>query len=686
MDAKQVQELVQERTSTTSSQRMLFAHRSAIDIAYYQNIQWMTTGGQFSPPYTNTSGRVMPLQVNYNPDMNRLRVTDNIVTRYVLASASATYPQGLSDCRVEPVPRDAGVSGTLLAQVEEDALAETIEASGLLRVAQYANFMRCVMGVFGIGLEVSLTPDRRLVVRGRETTSPDSVMRAFGFHPYRLLLDPAVTSTDLRGHDVVIYEDVWTINKLRRLFPGIAWDEDDMTNVGALAWNEVQINQIPGVNIFQQYAQYSNTKGAKVWQVHVREPGSDRYAQMFSCYSLARTPNEIVCVNADNPRTPFGGDGLGMVLLHAHYRPDSWISISDVSMMRDPQDKRNLAETWRHRQSQANSAWKVIVDQRAFGKDVSEDELRNRFNNQVGGLIAMHPRSSDRTIREPYILQTPQPQAYLNEMVAEYDDTARRNVFRNEQSMGEGLKTHTPASVYQQLNYEGDRVHGQRVDGDIQAYEKIMSVMLGTVVKGVHEGNPSTLAMLRRAKFDAEEIGVLLEVDPNYPACGIRIPESAVRYRSTVERRNALVQAVQTQAIDADRFRRGMAELDVPLDNEDAYMRAQIGKWVMAVVNGEEWQPIPLGDYTPWLLSQFRRAYGEKSVRYSRESKDRITRAILAQQQFEAEVQAATMAPQAMMEGAARGAATTQAQPEPAPEPPQTIGDMIDAMASGAAQ
>jgi hypothetical protein len=61
--------------------------------------------------------------------------------------------------------------------------------------------------------------NKSMQVDGQQATIPDKRIRAFGFDFTRLILDPARMSAPLCDHDEVIYSDVWTAAKLKRVLP-----------------------------------------------------------------------------------------------------------------------------------------------------------------------------------------------------------------------------------------------------------------------------------------------------------------------------------------------------------------------------------------------------------------------------------------------------------------------------------
>jgi len=666
---KQAEEYVRETANSSSTVRMLVAAKTADDISYYQGHQF--TGYGNGVPWINADGSIRTV---YNPDSHKLRVTQNETTKHVIASFTATDPESI-EAQVPPTPTDSGIEATVSAQVREYAVNACLRNTRFLARAKYANFMRCVIGAFGIGWRMAVGK-RKLALYGGEVDAKSHDLSCFAFHPLRLILDPFNPATDLRDHDAVIYEDVWTISQLHRFFPGVEFDEGQMSTVGDLTPNERTANERTQGAVFQQYAYHSRTKGARVYQVHVKDE-SGRFPIMWCGYCYGRD-SEIQWVNADEPTTPFGGDGLPFAMLYGHPRPESHVGISDVGMLRDDQDKLNLAATWEHRIMRKYAGYQWVVDKRWFGRNVNDSDMEDKFTNQVGGIITGDPRSTDRSIQPPQLMVTPQPNPTVREMQDRYDVRMGEKVFRSQESRGIGAKSHVPDAAYERLLAEGDRVANVRVAADVLVYEQLAMVALGTVVAGVHRQNPSTLAMLRQDGFGPEDLMELLKVDPAYPACEVIVPLSAVRRRSTVEKKQALDSAMQAQAITPDRYRRGLAELDLAIDEEDNHMRMALQKEVAEIIRGKEWEPFPLREYTEWFMSQLVRARWDRAVRSDPEAVARIGRALMVQEQFMFQQQAM--------------AAMAANPPQPAPEQaqaeqqqPGTVAELIAQLAGGEA-
>lgn len=662
---KHVSEYIKSTANAYSSKGMRIAERTADDCRMYQGDQW--DGGDSGViPWVNSDGT---MRTNYSLDAGPLRIVQNETTKYVIASYAATDPENI-EASVYPSEGDGGVMASVAAQVKEYALAACMRSLSYTGRVRHANFSRCVMGDYGIGLRTVI---RRVGMKVYEqpVESYDRVLSCFTFHPLRLLLDPWENSTNLSDHETVTYSDVWTIDQLRYFYPFHRFDEDQMSTVGSLTRNEQVANARTRGMMFQQYVYHSRTKGARVYQVYSKD-ATGRFGQMWVAVALGQSDDPQI-INAEDPSTPFGGNGMPLAMLRGFPRPESNVSISDVGMMRGDQLNLNLAASMEARYLQKYTNPQTIVDKRFFGRNVNDSDIQDKVTNQAGGLIMGQSLPNDRSVALPTVMQYPPPPQTFDSQKAYHDAKMGEKVSRSNLSRGIGLKSHQPDAAIARLLSEGDRIANVRVSDDILAHEHLASVILGTVIKGVQENNPSTLAMLRRDGFGPEDFLVLYESDAANPG-DVRVPTSSVRRQSSIEKKAALDSAIQVQAITPEDYRRGVAELDMPVSEEDGHMRTAIDKAIAGIVRGEEWQPFPLGAYTGWFLSQISRARWDRSVRTNPEAIARLGAAYMAQQQF------------AMQEEAAKQAAMN---PQQAPAPseqqaPQTVGDVIASLAGAA--
>lgn len=665
---KEVQEFIRDRANAASMLRQALAVRTSTDEGYYEGAQWDRS--RQSRFITTTTGRV---PININADNAQLRVTQNETCQLIVKATAATFPQAL-EAQVDPGVRDSGVPASVRSDILADAIQLFAEKSGLLETARDVNARRSIYGVMGIGLHMRVK-GRDVPMDGSTIQLDDRTVTAFEAHPLRFILDPSNQNRDLRRHPEVIFSDVWTVHKLRRTFPSLKFNDNDLMTIGQLTPFEQDINQRTG--LFSIYRQYANTKGARIYQVHIKDDYGPLYGTMFAVVELK--PGEMTVVNMNDPQSPFGGDKLPFVLLHGHRRASSMWSIGDVAMLKDDQDLLNLSMTWIMRHAQKASGYQWVAQRRWFGKDVSDEDISHKFHNTIAGvIIGDDPRPSRDAASPPQLQQAPGPQPFLNDLSLSAQERMQAKTFRTELNSGRGLKSHVADQTFDRLINQSDQVLGIRVQEDILAYQQIAMVLLGTIVGNVQAASPSTLAALDEAGYDDQDRMVLLTTDPAYPACSITVTESSIRYRSLMEKRADLNDALAAQALSPDAYREAMAELSVAVTPKDKHMQQQLSKLVATLVEGQPWEPIPLGEFGSWCLSLMRQALLDRRVRKQPQIRQMIVQAIQAQTLMNTqEAMAANPETQLAREQATMGSGSPEQAPQPVVEPPSTVDDLL---------
>lgn len=635
-----------------------------IDQCYYEGIQWLAGGTPVPSGYTN----VVRYFTNFNPDAKKLRVTANRITKYTIKSAAATEPAQLT-VEVFPPDADCGPTSLTQAQLYETVLNAAIDDCRLLEAAKNANHGRCVCGTYGIGLYVCYG-NRQLDFGEGPTQMLDRKIRTFVFDPTRLIVDVANKSRDLADHEYVIYTDVMTAKKIRDDF-GVNLDESKLSNIGHLVPVELEMNRLSQNKLYSQYKTYSNTKGARVHIVYVKDD-SGRFGQCYTIIEPAK--GDLICPNFASPYSPFGGNGLPLFLLHAHRRTDTMWGISDVSMMKDDQDRLNLLMSQAFRIFQKMSGYTVVIDKRTIPRGTSEEEFTQRLTNQAGGAMYVDMGRRDENRQMPVFTQTPQPPPIVMDMAAAMEASMREQAFRSEGSFGV-TKSHVPDSSFQSAIEQADQILDIRVRQDVETYQRLMHVLLGTVIQNAQSHAPSTLAMLRKAGLDEQDFAMLMEADPLDPGCTIKLRESSIRHRSPQSRLQEIKEAAQLQFIDPLTYRMTMAsDLDMPLTQADRNLVTQANRAAVRIMSGEEWTPLPLGaEGGQVFITAFRAAMLDKKC--PPDAIERLYTAILAQQEMMMEEAMATN-PEAMQPQQAAPAGA-------APQEPQTLGDLLNMATSG---
>lgn len=624
--------------------RSMLCQTVSVNRCMYEGCQWLS-GGRTSEG-TEYGRRV----TNWNPDTNKLVATVNRIPKLIHETAASSFVDRIE---VEASPRAAvGIQDEFRAGVLEMMLNDQVssaDAMGYAEASRTANFRRCVDGSHGLGLCLYARP-RTVTGRRGEYEVVDQSMRAFAFDSTRLTLDPACQFKDLSLHEVVTYEEPWSATRIEREL-GITLDEDELESIGDLRRVEKKFAGLGQGRLYGDIERYSKTKGAMVCWTYYKD-GTGRFAnELIGVVGSKQTR----WLNMDDQTNRFGGNGLPFILLHGHPRPDSMWSLSDVSMLKDDQDRINLLKTlfFRILQKHAGFQWKVPVD--SFKDLMGPDEFRDQFNNYVSGLIQYKSGSRDRPNNGPELVKYPDPPSFLMEAARMYQDDMRQQVHRPEITIG-STKSHVPDASFQTANKNANQVLGNRIREDVTAHECLLTVVNGTLVKLAHEGSPGVLARLDSLGFGPEEYAAVAETDPLRPGVDVTLRDSVIRYQTKEEKEERLWRGAQLQVIDPGKLRIALAEMDTPIDDTDRRFQNEARKAALRVLLGEEWQPKLLGEHAAMFVESFRLAMMDRRALKDPETAARLDRAVQGQLMLSAQEAMVTSGPQAQPQAGAEGA------------------------------
>jgi hypothetical protein len=598
-----------------------------IDACYAIGDQWITEQTPGRQVDYSSGSSVARWYSRYDPSDPELRVTANETTRLIQMVKASTSPTNI-EVSCEPVEADLEAESLQRADRAEKAVNAVLEEIGYTENARCANYARTIGGTWGIGLGMRVVP---IEIDGEERA--DQNMTVFDFDPSMLTLDPSNYSPDLHRHEFVIYTDTWTAGKLERMFPG--WlesqnvKEDDLKTIGDLDPFKHTMNEVSGGRLFADHARYSKTRGVVVHQVHIR--GDDGRYTLQHVIEAGR--DEAGSPDADSPESPFGGDGLPLVLIHGHPRFKSPFGLSDVRCLKEDQDKNNLAETlfWRIVQKATSST--TYVDGRWFSDARDEESVAQKFTNRVRRIIIGSPRNDAKMqgVEAPKEVEHKVVDFGLMQHAEQQNERMRRKVHRAAGHEG-AVKTHVTADANARNLDEADSVLDERVRADVMAHRRfIHEIVLGTLVKLLSDKTPWAAALLRRHGFSADDLGALAGMDFRKPQVRVILRESSIRRRSLNAKKADLNFALERNAIDGLRYQRILAQyLDTPLDDEMDDMVQKARRAVLDIKAGAIWEPVPLGVYTDLFLDSFRRAMLDRNS--DPDTRSRLADAIRAQQ------------------------------------------------------
>lgn len=642
-DEKDTLDFLNERRQASSATRRHVANTNAICNCYVQGLQWISRSVFRDLGVHGTERRL----TDWNPDSTSMRATVNRITKHVVKAAAATFVSKI-EVEVTPPDSDTGLDSSFAAQTIENLCANVIRSAGMVAQARDAQFYRCVTGAHGLGMYIQ---EGTRAVDGQEV--PDKQVRCFSFDPIRLMLDPANTSRRLSDHDEVVYEDAWPIQKIRRVFGDkiAAWlEEQSLSTIGQLMNFEIQMNALSGGQLYSDYARHSNTKGAMVSQIHCRGP-SGRHDLMYVCVRPSK--EGIKCVNIDDPRSPFGGCGLPLFLLHGHRRPMSPWSVGDVSMMKDDQDFLNSLRTMYMRMLQTNGGQFWTVDKRHFPDKTTDQEIRSKFSNRINNVVVMQSRA-ERGVPDPKLHVYPPPPQFLMEDYRAGESDMREQVALSALNYGQ-VKTHVADETNRRALEESGQVLNIRVKEDAETYTECCGVLVGTELMLMREENPGTLVRLADDGFGPEEFEALLQTDPYSVARLVTVRDSSARQRSLESKTMALNNAAALKQITPTEYRRELAALDIPLTSDDATINAELTKRVDQLLNGKPWRPLPLRAANEICLSLLERALFDPRAKNNPQVEQAVIEATVAQMQAQAAVMALMAGPQATTGGGQEG-------------------------------
>lgn len=603
---------------------------SAFMLCYVEGLQWVN----YQPAYQRLVPQRQPV---IDPSSREFRAVVNRTRKHIHRTAAQTFAREF-DCEVRPSPRAAGIGSAERCQLFEDFLALLLEQSGLMDAWDRANFNRCVCGDFGVGLHMRPALSR---VNGSEEIVPDSLVRAFHFFPHELTLDPHNDDPKLQNHDIVGFSRAWSIQKIERELggmmkkAGIVVEKESLQTLGQISPFEQNMHTLSGGRLFSQHKQDSTTKGMAVHHVY-RKSGAegDRFDTLEI---ILQTPDGARLLNPDARKSPWGGDGMPLGLLHAHPRGDSVWHESDVRGMKDDQDALNRTRTAFDRQLVHSSHLKWLVDRKAYSER-NDEKIAERFNNAIAGIHLYDSGSNENRANPPALQTIPPPSQIYMQREAELDASMRESVHRAPVNDGE-LKSHTSEASVALARDQAGLVSDKRVYNDLMLAETLCRTLLATGLRLVSDQSPQTLKLLTDAEFSAHDLGTLSDRGEHYlSTCRMKIRPSSIRSRSSDARVRAINDAAAAQVLAPREARRALADagVDMPLTDDDAAFSRFFNELALGVTMGEPFVPFNSGERTADLIDTLLRAM----VRQTPEVRAALNSAIEQQQLYMAEVSA----------------------------------------------
>jgi hypothetical protein len=207
-------------------------------------------------------------------------------------------------------------------------------------------------------------------------------------------------------------------------------------------------------------------------------------------------------------------------------------------------------------------------------------------------------------------------------------------------------------------------------------------VLHGTTVKLAQARNPGTLVMLRKEGLDEQDFAVVADTDPTDPGVVIEVQPGTVRHRTQQAKSQAIDNAAKLAMISPEQYQKAKADIDEPITDEDRDMTVAIRREVQSIVFGQDWQPKPMGKWTPFFIEECTRAQFSPRAKTDPGLPLRLVSAIQAAYNILGVER--QMADPSLGMGAAGGEpGNPQGQPDPAQQQAVSVSDVLAALSAG---
>lgn len=566
-------------------------------------------GNHWSRKKKRRSNNFGEVEVDYNPDSTALRVIDNVVTSLAQLSEAATHPFALP-VRVRPFDGDMNPQSLGKARAAEFVFEADDRESRRLPSVAYGNFMANIVGSHLIGLTI----DRF----GRVGSAKDDagklieldewLVRWCSMPSLSLMLDPGVSSPDLRDHEQVGVRQIFNVRKFEATFGRVinATDRDRLSTIGTLAQNLITVGSASGGSLYGEYIEQSKQKGVEVFFVH-RKSGRarDRYDEMYAYWENPKTGElEPVTEESEDAVNPFGYDGLPYALMNYHQRPGTPFGAGATHMMIGPQDNINLHATIFTRGLAYSSIPTWVIDRRTKHKWVT--------GNRIGGTITFLSGNQHEKVFAPQSIRTADPNPAHIERVNAFKESARTNVHRS--PINQGLtKSHVPDASNQAALNESNSVPNIIVEQFAKVIADLHLVELGTKVNAVKSGSLGMIKRWQARGMTQEDFFALRQIDSVEINLKLRIEKDAIRPRAPQSRRAEIMDAANPAVglLSPIEARRALAaDAEMPLTGYDLKFDRFSQKAVERVIAGEDWEAPRFGRAKEheWMILAFSEA------------------------------------------------------------------------------
>ena len=669
---EEVLERVEELREAAKGVQTDIAMYGALGVAYAHGKHWKGMSN-------SATGDVIIDQWDENWDIEtkEIRVVDNKIGPLLRKMQADLNPT-----RIEAeviTPRHLwGMKHNQLSNVAEKMINGIEEDAGFTRAAKYASFMRCIHGSYLIVAEIAqktkvIAPDIALNPDGTPVEVNDQWLRWTSAPLTDLVWDPSNTNPDLAEHDVLMLDQIKTVEKFEAMFGPVEQfgiDKEELPTVEELAPYYSRAADLTGTSLYLSYSSYKKAKAIRFTTLLERDPRDPTVWD--TCYFVLDTSSRDVrgrgkVLNFNNPKSPFGHHGRHIHKLDCFPRSDSVSGAGAPHVMMTSQDLVNMLRSIQFQAISAQVHGQWLVDKQT----VDPDEFMNKLNSGTGSVLQWDSRGPENR-KPPQMVNMGNVDNNLLLMANDLINGMKDQVHLTGSNMGIG-KTHVPQQYAMRLMEEAGSVKDLIIQTDVKIYSDLLKVTLGTLRKIMDKPNRMLKRLIDLHGITPNDLKTFSELQPSMIKLTVRAREKSITQRSLVEREQALSSALQMQTITPQEYWIGMAtEIKQPILDIHDKMINWCNRSVEQIVNGEEWQGVSAVDPSVFKYCVNKALMGlDYVIPQDREIIERLNRSIIMQFTVSAETQAAEQA--AVQGGQQQQQAPQQPEQPGLPTPPGNV-------------
>ena len=653
------------------------------DIAMYGALGVAYAHGKHWKGMSNTVGGDVIIDQwdeNWDIETREIRVVDNKIGPLLRKMQADLNPTKI-ESEVTTPQHLWGTRHNRLSTICERILNGVEEDAGFTRASKYASFMRCIHGSYLIVAELaqkkqSISTDIARNPDGTPVEVNDQWIRWTTAPLTDLVWDPSNVNPDLAEHDVLMLDQIKTVEKFEAMFGPVedyGIDRDSLPTVEELAPYYSRAADLTGTSLHLSYSTFKKSKAVRFTTLLERDPRDP--TTWDRCFFVVDTSSKEVkgrgkVLNFDNPVSPFGHHGRHIFKIDCFPRADSLSGAGAPHVMMTTQDLINMLRSIQFQAISAQVHGQWLVDKQT----VDPDEFMNKLNSGTGSVLQWDSRGPENR-KPPQMVSMGNVDNNLLLMTNDLVNGMRDQVHLTGSNLGIG-KTHVPQQYAMRLMEEAGSVKDLIIQSDVRVYSDLLKVTLGTIRSIMDKPNRMLKRLIDLHGVTQNDIKVFHELDPKLIKLTVRAREKSITSRSLVEREQQLSQALQMQTITPQEYWIGMAtEIKQPILDIHDQMVSWCNRSIEQVVNGEEWQGVSAIDPSLFKYCVNKALMGlDYVIPEDRIIIERLNRAVLMQLTVSAETSAAE---QSVIQGVQQQNQQPQLQGEPSipgPQPGVSLG------------